>query len=132
SNTTRTSDHYAWTSSTSGEASRLVAALRVASPPRSSLGPQANFGEGHMSRLLARTIATVLASGVLLTLGSRAVPAPIGALKQFKVPTADSQPRAITNGPDGNRWFTEGTELTSARAHIARITPARHLTGLSR
>jgi streptogramin lyase len=81
-----------------------------------------------MSRLLARAIATVLASGVVLSLGSTASAAPIGALKQFKVPTADSQPRAITNGSDGNRWFTEGTEFTGAPAKIARITPAGEIT----
>jgi streptogramin lyase len=81
-----------------------------------------------MLRLLARAIATVLASGVVLSLGSTASAAPIGALKQFKVPTADSQPRAITNGPDGNRWFTEGTEFTGAPAKIARITPAGEIT----
>ena len=40
----------------------------------------------------------------------------------------DSQPRAITNGSDGNRWFTEGTEFTSAPAKIARITPAGAIT----
>jgi virginiamycin B lyase len=49
-------------------------------------------------------------------------------LKQFKVPTANSQPRAITNASDGNRWFTEGTEFTSAPAKIARITPAGSIT----
>ena len=38
------------------------------------------------------------------------------------MPTANSQPRAITNGSDGNRWFTEGTEFTAAPAKIARIT----------
>jgi len=81
-----------------------------------------------MSRLLARTTATVLACGLALLLGSAAIAAPIGALKQFKVPTADSQPRAITNGSDGNRWFTEGTEFTSAPAKIARITPAGVIT----
>jgi streptogramin lyase len=81
-----------------------------------------------MLRLLARAIATVLASGVVLSLGSTASAAPIGALKQFKVPTADSQPRAITNGSDGNRWFTEGTEFTGAPAKIARITPAGEIT----
>jgi streptogramin lyase len=57
------------------------------------------------------------------------VAAPVGALKQFKVPTANSRPRAITNGPDGNRWFTEGTEFTGvAPAKIARITPAGDVT----
>jgi hypothetical protein len=53
---------------------------------------------------------------------------PIGALKQYKVPTANSQPRAVTNGSDGNRWFTEGTEFTGAPAKIARITPAGAVT----
>jgi virginiamycin B lyase len=73
-------------------------------------------------------MATVLAGGLALSLGSAAIAAPIGALKQFKVPTANSQPRAITNGSDGNRWFTEGTEFTSAPAKIARITPAGVIT----
>ncbi len=81
-----------------------------------------------MSRRLARAMATALAGGVALSLGSAAVAAPIGGLKQFKVPTANSQPRAITNGSDGNRWFTEGTEFTSAPAKIARITPAGDIT----
>ena len=64
-----------------------------------------------------------------LSLGSAAaLAAPAGMLKQFKVPTADSQTRAITNGSDGNRWFTEGTEFTSAPAKIGRITPAGSVT----
>jgi streptogramin lyase len=49
-------------------------------------------------------------------------------LKQFKVPTANSEPRAITNGSDGNRWFTEGTEFTGAPAKIGRITPVGAVT----
>jgi streptogramin lyase len=81
-----------------------------------------------MSRLLADAMATVLAGSLALSLGTAAIAAPIGALKQFKVPTADSQPRAITNGSDGNRWFTEGSEFTSAPAKIARITPAGVIT----
>jgi hypothetical protein len=79
-----------------------------------------------MSRRRAGAIATVLA--LALALGTGAVAAPIGALKQFKVPTADSQPRAITHGSDGNRWFTEGTEFTPAPAKVARITPAAVIT----
>jgi streptogramin lyase len=81
-----------------------------------------------MTRRLARAMATVLAGGLALSLAGAAVAAPVGALKQFKVPTANSQPRAITNGSDGNRWFTEGTEFTSAPAKIARITPAGDVT----
>jgi streptogramin lyase len=79
-----------------------------------------------MSRRLACAMATVLAGG--LALSGAAVAAPVGSLKQFKVPTANSQPRAITNGSDGNRWFTEGTEFTSAPAKIARISPAGVIT----
>jgi streptogramin lyase len=81
-----------------------------------------------MSRRLARAMATLLAGGLALSLGTAAVAAPVGALKQFKVPTPNSQPRAITNGSDGNRWFTEGTEFTNAPPKIARITPAGDIT----
>ena len=81
-----------------------------------------------MSRSAGRVLAATLAVGLVLALGSAALAAPVGTLKQFKVPTANSQPRAITNGPDGNRWFTEGTEFTSAPAKIARITPAGVIT----
>jgi virginiamycin B lyase len=57
-----------------------------------------------------------------------AVAAPGPKFKQFKVPTANSQPRDITNGSDGNRWFTEGTEFTNAPARIGRISPAGAVT----
>jgi streptogramin lyase len=73
-------------------------------------------------------LAATLAVDLVLSLGSAALAAPVGALKQFKVPTANSQPRAITNGSDGNRWFTEGTEFTSAPAKIGRITAAGSIT----
>ena len=81
-----------------------------------------------MSRRSGRLPAAMVAVGLVLSLGSAALAAPIGALKQFKVPTANSQPRAITNGSDGNRWFTEGTEFTAAPAKIARITPGGVIT----
>jgi virginiamycin B lyase len=73
-------------------------------------------------------LAATLAVGLVLSLGSAALAAPVGALKQFKVPTANSQPRAITNGSDGNRWFTEGTEFTAAPAKIGQVTPAGSIT----
>ena len=81
-----------------------------------------------MSRRRVRPMALVLAGGLTLLLGSAAIAAPVGALKQFKVPTANSEPRAITNGSDGNRWFTEGTSFTNAPPKIARITPAGAVT----
>jgi streptogramin lyase len=70
----------------------------------------------------------LLAVGLVALLGGSAQGAPVGALKQYKVPTANSQPRAITNGSDGNRWFTLGTEFTNAPPAIARITPAGAVT----
>jgi streptogramin lyase len=81
-----------------------------------------------MSRRNLRALVMVLAGGLAFSLGTAALAAPIGMLKQFRVPTANSQPRAITNGSDGNRWFTEGTEFTSAPAKIGRITPAGSIT----
>ncbi|HEY0739474.1 MAG TPA: hypothetical protein VGD69_31410, partial [Herpetosiphonaceae bacterium] len=33
--------------------------------------------------------------------------APLGRLRQFRVPTANSDPKFITPGADGNLWFTE-------------------------
>jgi virginiamycin B lyase len=71
-------------------------------------------------------LAATLAAGLALTAGAAAA-APVGMLKQFKVPTANSQPRAITNGSDGNRWFTE-SDLNVNFAKIARITPAGAIT----
>jgi streptogramin lyase len=70
----------------------------------------------------------MVAVALVISVGSAVLAAPIGALKQFKVPTANSRPRAITNGTDGNRWFTEGTEFTAAPAKIARITGAGQIT----
>ncbi|MFL5911485.1 MAG: hypothetical protein ACJ768_13030 [Gaiellaceae bacterium] len=81
-----------------------------------------------MSRRIGGALAIVLAGGLALSLQTEALAAPAGMLKQFKVPTANSQPRAITSGSDGNRWFTEGTELTGAPAKIGRITPTGAVT----
>ena len=68
------------------------------------------------------------AAGLFAVLVAPAVAAPVGGLKQYRVPTADSQPRAITSGADGNRWFTLGTEFTNAPPAVARITPAGDVT----
>ncbi len=54
-------------------------------------------------RLFAMAFA--LMTGLAIVLGatlSAAHAAPVGALKQFRVPTDNSQPRSITNGSDGN------------------------------
>lgn len=81
-----------------------------------------------MSRRTGRLLTATLAAGLVLSLGSAALAAPAGMLKQFKVPTANSQPRAITNGADGNVWFTEGTEFTNSPAKVGRVTPAGAIT----
>ena len=82
-----------------------------------------------MSRRTGRLLTATLAVGLVLSLGSAALAAPATrALKQFKVPTANSEPRGITNGADGNRWFTEGNDTTGAPAKIGRITPTGVVT----
>jgi len=81
-----------------------------------------------MSRRIGGALAMVLAGGLALSLQTAALAGPVGMLKQFKVPTDNSQPRAITSGSDGNRWFTEGTEFTGAPAKIGRITPTGAVT----
>jgi len=83
---------------------------------------------GRKPRKGRHVLVATLAAGLALCLAGPALAAPIGTLKQFKVPTANSQPRGITNGSDGNRWFTEGTEFTNAPSKIGRITPAGEIT----
>jgi virginiamycin B lyase len=34
-----------------------------------------------------------------------------GTVSEFPLPTADSQPNAITVGPDGGLWFTEAKKI---------------------
>src|SRR5918995_3177132 len=90
-------------------------------------------------RLIALGIAIVAALAVALgaTL-SAAQAAPVGALKQFRVPTDNSQPRHIAVGSDGNLWFTEGNEVFTpgpdpngggtTHHNIGRITPTGEIT----
>ena len=90
-------------------------------------------------RLFALVFALV--AGVSMVLGAKlsaAQAAPLGGLKQFRVPTDNSQPRHITVGSDGNLWFTEGNEIFTPNAdpetggtfhnNIGRITPAGDIT----
>ena len=82
-----------------------------------------------MMKKTGRVLSATLATGLVLSMSGVALAAPATrALKQYKVPTANSEPRDITNGADGNRWFTEGTEFTGAPAKIGRITPAGAIT----
>jgi streptogramin lyase len=70
-----------------------------------------------------------LTAGLVVLLGatlSAAEAAPFASLKQFRVLTDNSQPRSITNGSDGNIWFTLGTEFVPSK--IGRITPAGEIT----
>jgi hypothetical protein len=48
---------------------------------------------------------------------------PAGAVTEFPIPTANSQPYGITAGPDGNLWFTE-----YLGNRVGRITPAGAVT----
>ena len=79
---------------------------------------------GRLTRPLRMLGLVLLAAGLsVLLVRPAAAATPIGMLKQFRVPTANSQPRFITNGADGNRWFVEGNA-----PNIGRITPAGDIT----
>src|SRR5918994_4469474 len=81
-------------------------------------------------RLFALVVALV--AGLAIALGamlSAAQAAPFAALKQFRVPTADSEPFSITNGSDGNRWFVEGNlDSVLESPAVGQITPAGDIT----
>ena len=67
-----------------------------------------------------------LAAGFAIALGvmlSAAKAAPFASLKQFRVPTDSSQPRSITNGSDGNRWFTEGKVVKNSEPFGITVAP---------
>ena len=84
------------------------------------------------SKLRLFALVFALAAGLAVLLGvtlSAAQAAPVGALKQFRVPTADSEPLSITNGSDGNRWFVEGNlDSVLESPAIGQITPAGEIT----
>jgi virginiamycin B lyase len=77
-----------------------------------------------------RVLLVVLLAAVVLLLAAIAQAAPIGTLKQFRVPTANANPKEITQGSDGNFWFTEShvQPPQSDNHHIGRITPAGDIT----
>jgi streptogramin lyase len=82
-------------------------------------------------RLFALVFALVAGLAIALgTMLSAAQAAPIGMLKQFKVPTAGSSPEHITRASDGNFWFTESfVNNQNAQGHkVGRITPAGQIT----
>jgi virginiamycin B lyase len=91
-------------------AARIVAEATHPQPPRSTV---------RLSRLVLLTVVLSLLPVAV------AAAAPIATLKQYRLP-AKSGPRYITNGADGNRWFTEGNDVVPP--HIGRITPAGSVT----
>jgi streptogramin lyase len=78
---------------------------------------------------LRRLRHAVLVAGVAMLVASVAQAAPIGTLKQFRVPTANSDPLGITRSSDGNFWFTEShLRAIGIDNAIGRITPAGTVT----
>ena len=90
-------------------------------------------------RLIALAFAAAAALAVVLgaTLSAAHAADPF-RFTQYKVPTANSEPRYIAAGSDGNVWFTEGNDFftpnpdpdTGGTFHtqIGRITPAGRIT----
>jgi streptogramin lyase len=81
-----------------------------------------------LSRLKGLRMA-LFAAAVAMVVVSVAQAAPIGTLKQFRVPTANADPKGITQGSDGNFWFTEShVRDQGIDHHVGRITPAGAIT----
>jgi streptogramin lyase len=93
------------------------------------------------SNLRLFALAFALVAGLAIVLGAMLTAADAAGLfkfTQYKVPTANSEPRYITVGSDSNLWFTEGNEFftpnpdpnTGGTFHtqIGRITPAGKIT----
>jgi virginiamycin B lyase len=78
-----------------------------------------------LRRAFAAT-ATIAALGALAATPALAV---TGQITEFNVPTADAGPFGITQGPDGNVWFTEhGFMGNTPTKPIGRITPTGQIT----
>src|SRR2546429_7016675 len=71
----------------------------------------------HLTALLTALIACV----GLLSLSSAPAWAKAGTITESPTPTGSGDPIGITTGPDGNLWFTAGTD-------IGRITTAGSVT----
>jgi streptogramin lyase len=77
-----------------------------------------------------RGVLVLVAAGIAMLVASVAQAAPIGTLKQFRIPTANGNPAEITQGSDGNFWFTEShvNPPQTDNHHVGRITPAGAIT----
>jgi virginiamycin B lyase len=80
--------------------------------------------------MLRRLRAVLLMAVTAMLVASVAEAAPIGTLKQFRIPTANGNPSEITRGSDGNFWFTEShvNPPQSDNHHVGRITPSGDIT----
>jgi streptogramin lyase len=76
---------------------------------------------GWRSRLIALLTALIACVG-LLSLSTAPAWAAAGTITEFPLPTGSGGPIGITAGPDGNLWFTAGTD-------IGRITTKGRVTG---
>ena len=82
-----------------------------------------------MSRSITPLRPAFAAAWMAMLLVPAAGAAPVGGLKQFRIPTAGSDPKHIALGSDGNFWFTEGFVRSQVSGHnIGRITPAGAIT----
>jgi streptogramin lyase len=86
-------------------------------------------GSESMARRFRILLAAVVAVALGISLGTAALAATTGKLKQYKLPTDGSNPRNITEASDGNLWFSESFSTTQTFGHnIGRITPVGDIT----
>jgi virginiamycin B lyase len=80
--------------------------------------------------MVRRLSDALLVAAVALVVVSVAQAAPIGTLKQFRIGVANGNPKGITQGSDGNFWFTEShvEPPQTDNHHVGRITTAGDIT----
>lgn len=82
--------------------------------------------DGSVGRLVRRVwlaLAACVLAATLLPLSARA------AITEYPVPDPNGNPTAITDGPDGALWFTEGDKKDRPghdHRHVPRILGAEH------
>jgi virginiamycin B lyase len=93
---------------------------------------------GRLHAVRVSTKALAVGAGLALVLGTTLTTAQAASsefrYKTYKVPTANSEPRYITEGPDGNLWWVAGAEVFTPNpdpdtggtftSNIGRTTPA--------
>src|SRR5262249_57250778 len=101
---------------------------------RSLLGEEDLMLSSSRTRAWARVVTGLVVVALAFLWGALPVGAgdPLGQITEFTDGlTPNNGPNRITDGPDGNLWFTEAARGSPQTAKIGRITPSGVITEFS-